>query len=235
MKKRICFVVSEPWTARAFLRNHIAALVKEYDVYLLANIISEDDVKDLFLTGWYSVSIERRISPWKDLKALWKILCYFRKMNFDAIHSVTPKAGLLVSIAGRLVGIKHRIHIFTGQFWASHIGIVHWITKSVDRMIIRFDNHILVDGKSQRSFLVKNGLLKEGQAEVFADGSISGVNSDRFVPDSNARQKIRKEVGIKGKWKGCTNKEEENDLMKRLKIPQENVLHYATWIPEIDV
>ncbi len=197
MRKKICFVVAVPVTARAFLLNHISALSKEYDVYLLANISSDEEVKGFKLAGWYSVKIERRVSISNDIKALWKIIRYFKKMKFDAIHSVTPKAGFLAGIAGKLVGIKHRTHIFTGQFWASHKGLIHWITKSVDRMIIHIDNHILVDGKSQRAFLVKHGLLKEGQAVVFAEGSISGVNSVRFLPDAEARREIRKQVGIK--------------------------------------
>ena len=196
-KKKICFVVAMPGTAQAFLRDHISALYNDYDVYLVADISSDDEVKGLSLAGWRSIKIERRVSPGKDLKALWQMFRFFKEMRFDAVHSVTPKAGLLAALAGKVLGIKHRIHIFTGQFWASNTGFVHWITKNVDRMIISLDNYILVDGKSQRSFLIKNGLLKEGQADVFGFGSISGVNSQRFVPDVDARQKIRAEVGIK--------------------------------------
>lgn len=36
-KKKICFVVSSPLTATAFLVNHIKALSDFYDVYLVAN------------------------------------------------------------------------------------------------------------------------------------------------------------------------------------------------------
>lgn len=196
-RKKICFVVAVPGTAQSFLREHIAALNKDYDVYLVANINSDDEVKDLNIEDWYGVKIERRVSPWKDLRALWKMFRYFKRMKFDAIHSVTPKAGLLAAIAGKISGTKHRIHIFTGQFWASHSGFIHWLTKSVDHLIICLDNQILVDGNSQRAFLIKEGLLKEGQAKVFGKGSINGVNSERFVPNVNVRKEIRKQIGIK--------------------------------------
>lgn len=196
-KKKICFVVAISGTASAFLADHIAALSKEYDVYLAGNIKNKDEVDMLALTGWHHMEIERGISLWRDLKAVWQAYCYFRKMKFDVVHSVTPKAGLVTALAGWLAGIPHRMHIFTGQVWATRKGMMRCLLKSLDKVISGLDNHILVDGKSQRAFLVKEGILKDGQAEVFGHGSISGVNSIRFAPNDEARQAIRGEVGIK--------------------------------------
>jgi glycosyltransferase involved in cell wall biosynthesis len=197
MKKKICFVVAIPSTAQSFLCDHIAALSKEYDIYLAGNIKSEDEVKTLTLTGWHHIDIERGISLKRDLKAVWQAYKYFKKMKFDAVHSVTPKAGLVTALAGWMAGVPHRTHIFTGQVWATSNGMMRWLLKSLDKVIVRLDNHILVDGKSQRAFLVKEGVLKEGEAKVFLHGSISGVNSLRFVPDTEARKNIRKQIGLK--------------------------------------
>lgn len=196
MRKKICFVVAIPGTAESFLRDHIAALVKEYDVFLVGNIKSEEEVKVLALTGWHRVEIERGISLWRDLKAVFATCEYFKQMKFDAVHSVTPKAGLVTALAGWLAGIRHRTHIFTGQVWCTRKGLMRTMLKSIDKIITRFDNHILVDGKSQRDFLVKEGVLRDGQAKVFGNGSISGVNSKRFVPSEEYRENLRKEVGI---------------------------------------
>lgn len=197
MRKKICFVVAIPGTARVFLRDHISALSKEYDIYLMGNIKSKQDVDILNLKDWHQIDIQRSISLWKDLKAVWQAWKFFRKMKFDAIHSVTPKAGLVSALAGKLAGIKHRTHIFTGQVWATKQGITRKILKLIDKIIVKCDNHILVDGKSQRAFLVQEGVLREGHAEVFGKGSISGVNSARFKPDPEARELIRKRIGIK--------------------------------------
>lgn len=194
---KICFVVAVPITAQAFLKDHIAALSKEYEVYLVGDIKSDKEVEGLALTGWHRISIERGISLWRDLKSVWAAFRYFRKMKFDAVHSVTPKAGLVTALAAKLAGIKHRTHIFTGQVWATRKGLMRFVLKTIDKIIARCNNHMLVDGKSQRTFLESEGVLRKGQAEVFGYGSISGVNSQRFVPDADARQKIRAEVGIK--------------------------------------
>ena len=197
MKKKICFIVAVPITAQAFLKDHIRLLSKHYDIYLVANINSEEEIKGLALAGWKKIAIERGISIKKDIKAVKQLKKYFKEMKFDAVHSITPKAGLVTALAGRIAGIKHRTHIFTGQVWATRTGVMRWMLKSIDKVIASCDNHIMVDGKSQRTFLEKEGVLKPGKALVFCEGSIAGVNSERFVPDDNARKEEREKIGIK--------------------------------------
>lgn len=196
MKKMICFVTAIAGTAESFLRDHIVALRKEYAVYYVSNEPEEKNIR-VEHDGYHCVDIQRGISIWKDLKAVWHLYRFFRKMKFDAVHSVTPKAGLVTAMAAWMAGIPHRTHIFTGQVWATKQGFSRWMLKTIDKLIAGLDNHILVDGKSQRSFLVKEGVLKGDQAEVFCNGSIAGVNAERFVPDAVARKDERDKIGIK--------------------------------------
>ena len=197
MRKKICFVVAVPITANAFLKDHIKTLSKDYDIYLVADIESEEDIKGLDIKGWKRIEIQRGISIAKDLCAVWKLSAYFKKMKFDAVHSVTPKAGLTTALAGKLAGIKNRTHIFTGQVWATRTGVMRGILKTIDKIIAMCDNHILVDGKSQRAFLEQEGIIKKGKAKVFCEGSIAGVNSERFVPDTVFRKEEREKIGIR--------------------------------------
>lgn len=196
MKKKICFVTAIAGTAESFLRDHMAALREEYEVYYVSNEPDEMKIR-VAHDGYHCVNIQRGISLKNDLTAVWQLYHYFKKMKFDAVHSVTPKAGLVTSIAAWMAGVPHRTHIFTGQVWATRTGIMRWGLKSLDKVIAGFDNHVMVDGKSQRTFLEKEGVLHEGEAEVFGHGSISGVNSQRFVPDAKARKAIRENIGIK--------------------------------------
>lgn len=197
MKKKICFVVAVPITVHAFLKDHMEMLSHEYDIYLMGNFTDKKVTAGLPLKEAFHIDIERGISLWRDSKAVMQAWRLFRKMKFDAVHSVTPKAGLVTAMAAWMAGIPHRTHIFTGQVWATRQGLSRCLLKSIDKLIASLDNHILVDGKSQRSFLVKEGVLKEGQAEVFCNGSIAGVNAERFVPNAVARKEEREKIGIK--------------------------------------
>ena len=197
MKKKICFIVSSPITAKAFLVNHIAVLSELYDVYLVVNFEAqnEDDFKSTNLRQVKSIAIPREINIVKDIKALFKLKNYFKQMQFDAIHTVTPKAGLLGITAGRLAGIKVRIHIFTGQVWHTKKGIFKQILMFLDRFIVYNASFILVDGEAQRRFLMHNKIIKESNSQVLGKGSISGVDTSKFVPRKVIRAQIRQQLG----------------------------------------
>lgn len=173
----------------------MAALQKEYKVYYVCN---EPDVNNIKVPndGYHCVNIQRKISLINDLKAVWQLYRYFKSEKFDAVHSVTPKAGLLTSIAAFFARVPVRIHIYTGQVWANKKGLMRLLLKTMDRMIALFDNQILVDGEGQRQFLIKNKVVTEKNSRVLGSGSICGVNLERFTPSAEVRIEKRAELGI---------------------------------------
>lgn len=197
-KKKIAFVVAIAGTAQAFLKDHMSYLVKEYDVHLVANFKPEEKVEyeELGVTC-HDAPIQRSIKLGADLKALFELRKLFKKEKFDSVHSVTPKAGLLTSIAGWMARVKKRVHIYTGQVWATRKGVMRAILKMMDRAIALFDTDILVDGEGQRQFLIKEGVLKESNSSVLANGSIAGVKLERFVISEETRQLERDKLGLK--------------------------------------
>lgn len=97
MRKKICFVVAVPITAQAFLKDHIKLLSEQYDIYLVGNINSDDDVKELAIAGWKKIDIERGISISKDLSDTafsfkGKVRFYFVKWNLSIIFILLFKA-----------------------------------------------------------------------------------------------------------------------------------------------
>ena len=211
MDRKICFVVAVPGTANSFLRDHISALRKDYDVFLAGNIQSKEQIPNLEVNDFFHFCIKREISLLNDIKAIWQLYKYFKKMKFDAVHSVTPKAGMTTAIAAKMAGIKHRTHIFTGQVWSTRKGALRRLLKSIDWITAHLDNHILVDGESQRQYIIKNGVVSENKSRVLGAGSISGVNTDRFVPSLETRQQVRNELNLINKvvftFMGRANKE----------------------------
>ena len=192
-------MVAIPGTARAFLKDHFSVLTKTYEVHLVANFPDEESKQEYHEMGviCHNAPIERPISIVNDLKALFALYRIFKRERFDSTHSVTPKAGLLTSVASWMAGIKVRIHIYTGQVWATRKGMMRSLLKMMDKIIATFDNHILVDGNGQRQFLIKEGVLKSENSQVLANGSISGVKLERFVISDDVRRAERENFGFK--------------------------------------
>ncbi len=195
--KSVCFVVSNPLTLKCFLLDHLAALSR---VCRLTCIANWDDPAGLLQCGvdvpLVRVPIERTISPGRDLQALWTLQGYFRRNRVDVVHSVTPKAGLLAMTAAALAGVPVRIHTFTGQVWANRSGLERTLLKALDTWLAAMATHILVDSESQRDFLVRGNIVPAKKSRVLANGSICGVDTLRFRPDSGARTRIRQREGI---------------------------------------
>ncbi|MCG7199124.1 glycosyltransferase family 4 protein [Marinobacter pelagius] len=193
--KRIAFVVSNPTTADAFLRGHIAALSEHYKVDLIANL-PEGSESSVLVKNQIYAPIHRKINLWRDLIGLVALIRIFSGNRYDAVHSVTPKAGLLGMLAAWITRVPVRHHTFTGQVWATRSGYSRWLLKTFDKLIHLCSTHSLVDSFSQRDFLLAEKVVRQEKSSVLASGSISGVDIERFNPDLQKRQQIREQHAI---------------------------------------
>ena len=197
VREKICFVISSPMTADAFLASHIRALSERYEVHLVLNGPPESILHpDLQRTRRFSARIEREIAPFADAAGLVQLTRILRRGGYSAVHSLTPKAGLLTAIAAFAARVPVRLHTYTGQVWATRKGARRHFLKAFDLLIAKLDTHLLADSLSQRDFLRSEGVLARDQGIVLANGSVCGVDAERFRPDEAARTAIRAALGI---------------------------------------
>ena len=94
--KKICFVVSSPATAQAFLKGPMQVLAQYYTIHLVVNAKNVEQIKqELSIEAVHVLPIERGINPIKDLFCLFAMIRFLHDKEFDALHSVSPKAGLM--------------------------------------------------------------------------------------------------------------------------------------------
>lgn len=179
------------------MRNHMLRLSNKYEVTAVANF-SAADLQGDWLPGvrLVAIPIAREIEPLADARALIALIGLFRREQFDVVHSVTPKAGLLAMTAARLARVPNRIHCFTGQVWVTKKGLGRTLLKLADRVIAANANLILADSQSQRAFLESESVVKKGAVTVLGAGSIAGVDLERFMPSEVIREKMRTQWGI---------------------------------------
>jgi glycosyltransferase involved in cell wall biosynthesis len=67
----------------------------------------------------------------------------------------------------------------------------------VDRVVATNASHLLTDGPAQRLFLVENGIAGPCDIRVLAEGSIAGVDTERFKYCRQARDEIRASLNIR--------------------------------------
>ncbi|WP_131690479.1 glycosyltransferase family 4 protein [Pseudoalteromonas sp. DL-6] len=195
--KKLVFVVSTPITASSFLLNHFTKLSERYDIYLIANFSKESIMNNSFgKVTLIDAPIERKVSIGNDLKGLFALCKIFKEHDFHIVHSITPKAGLLAMLASTFTGKKNRYHTFTGQVWVNYKGLKRHFFKILDKIIAACATKVMVDSPSQKDFLVKEKVVSRDNSYVLGNGSISGVDINKFNSSSELKTKNRIKLGL---------------------------------------
>lgn len=183
-----------------FLISQLNYLSQAFNVTLITGetdrhvALNTDKISDQIKV--ININMQRKISIFSDMTAFINLVKIFYKYKFDIVHSVSPKSGLLAQLAAFVSGIKIRIHTFTGQVWSSKTGVWRYVLKFIDSLIVRVSTTILVDSYSQRSFLMSEYILNHDNSKVLLNGSISGINDQKFSASLDTYQSFRSKLNL---------------------------------------
>ncbi|MBI3038361.1 glycosyltransferase family 4 protein, partial [bacterium] len=148
----------------------------------------------------HPVKMSRKITPFDDLQALFRILCLLRKLKPKIVHSHTPKAGLLGMIAARLLNVPVRIYHIHGFPFMTSKGMKRSLLISSEKLSCKFSNQVFCVSRSIREFAISKRICQAKKIKTLLNGSINGVDAiGAFDPsklDLVHKQKIRKSLGI---------------------------------------
>ena len=197
-KRRICRIATVPFFLYNHLRGQISATIEAgHEVVLVSSAGAEVEwLKAIPGVKFKAIDIPRKISPLRDIRALFQLYLFFRKEKFDIVHSTTPKAGMLCAVSACFAKVPLRLHTFTGQAWMELEGMIRFIAKAGDRLTARLNTLCYADSASQKDFIVSEGIAPEEKIMVIGSGSLAGVDLSRFDPEKWAKNDIRKELGI---------------------------------------
>lgn len=124
------------------------------------------------------VPMERRMSPIKDLRALFVLIKVFCREKPCMVHSMTPKAGLLCMLAACLTGVPYRLHTFTGLVWPTATGLSRKILMVTDWLTCVCATHVIPEGQGVLCDLQK--YITKKPMKVLGCGNVRGVDMVRF-------------------------------------------------------
>ena len=130
------------------------------------------------------IPMTRKITPVADLRSLWRLYKLFRKEKPDIIHSHTPKAGLLAMFAGKLAGIRIRIHTIAGLRFMTATGRTRSLLIQMEKLTGRWATHVWPNSFSLLEYIRQNHLVSENKMKLIGLGSSNGIDLNRFSPSS---------------------------------------------------
>lgn len=194
-KKKIIRSVTVPQSICFFEEVMMRLKEDDYEVVVVTSPGKElDDFKQRHpQEKTIEVPMERRISLFKDIKSLWRMIKVMHKEKPYTVHSMTPKAGLLSMIAGWVTGVPVRVHTFTGLVWPTETGLKRKILMATDWLTCACATHVIPEGQGVLDDL-KNSHICRKPMKVLGYGNIMGVDMERFNPTRFAEVKKNEEV-----------------------------------------
>ncbi|MRJ09477.1 glycosyltransferase family 1 protein [Ornithobacterium rhinotracheale] len=135
------------------------------------------------------VEMQRQISPFKDLVSLIKMYQLLKKEKPTIVHSITPKAGLLSMVAGKLAGVPIRIHTFTGLIFPYRTGFLQKVLILMDKILCACATHIFPEGEGVKRDLQQYNITKK-TLEIIANGNVNGIDTDYFSKEQISEEML---------------------------------------------
>ena len=170
-----------PLSLDLFCRGLFKTLAEEYDVVALSSPGKElNEIRKREGIRTIAVTMNRKVTPLRDLKSLFHLVRVFRKEAPRMVHSITPKAGLLSMMAAKIAGVPVRIHSFTGLIFPYREGLMHFILRITDSITAGCATYVLPEGKGVMEDLQRYHITNTPM-RVLGNGNVRGIDLEYYT------------------------------------------------------
>ncbi len=137
--------------------------------------------------------LKRKISPAKDLVALWRIVRLLRREQVALLHTHTSKAGFLGRLAGRLSGTPAVVHTPHGHIFYGYYGrALTALFVALERVAAPLADRIVVLTEQEMLDHLERRIGRREQFVVIP----SGVDLETIRARAPAREEARRRLGV---------------------------------------
>lgn len=181
-KKKLIYCSTVPTSLNIFFKGWLQELSNKYDMVAISSPTKElDEVAEREGIRCIAIEMKREINPIADIRALRQLVRTLCQEHPDAVHSFTPKAGLLCMMAAWIARVPVRIHTFTGLVWPTSTGLKRLIIKTTDRITCFCATHIIPEGEGVKQDLIQGHITRK-PLQVLGYGNIRGVDMEYWKP-----------------------------------------------------
>lgn len=199
MNEKLVRITTVPISLNILLKGQLKYLSNYFEVIGIASKGELlDEVNKREGVQVIGVNMERGIHPVKDLISLFQLYKHLKKEKPVIVHSITPKAGLLSMLAGKMAGVPVRMHTFTGLIFPSKSGLMQRILIKTDQLLCWAATDVYPEGNGVRKDLLRYKITSK-PLKVLANGNVNGIDTTYFNPDffsAQNKKTFRQELHI---------------------------------------
>lgn len=147
----------------------------------------------------FIIPFTRKISPIKDLIAVFILYRFLIKEKPDIIHTHTPKAGTLGMIAAFLARIPVRLHTVAGLPLMEATGLKRIVLNFVEKLTYKCSTKVYPNSHELKKIILQKKFTNKDKIKVIGNGSSNGIDTSYFDSElfsANQKLKLKSKLGI---------------------------------------
>lgn len=176
----------------AFMNDYFEVVAISAEPERLESFAKKEGVR------FFPLELTRKITPIKDIVAVFRLYQFLKKEKPSIVHTHTPKAGIVGVMAAWLAGVPNRLHTVAGLPLMEATGFKRTVLNFVEKTTYRFATKVYPNSKGLYDFIIDENFTKPSKLSIMGNGSSNGIDIHYFDPElfTSARNTLRQELSI---------------------------------------
>jgi glycosyltransferase involved in cell wall biosynthesis len=178
----------------SYMNNHFEVIAVSSNFHKLKQVGLKEGI------SIFNIEMTRKITPFKDLVAVFKLFLFLKKTKPLIVHSHTPKAGTVAMIASKMAGVPHRLHTIAGLPLLEATGNKRKLLNFVEKITYDCATKVYPNSNGLKNIIIQEKFCQSDKLKVIASGSSNGIKTVHFNPELhtiNEKQNLKDTLGIK--------------------------------------
>lgn len=158
----------------AYMSNYFEVIAISAEKERLENFGEKEKVRV------FPLGLTRKITPIKDIAAVFKLYRFLKKEKPSIVHTHTPKAGIVGMMAAWLARVPNRLHTVAGLPLMEAKGMKRKLLDFVEKRTYTFATQVYPNSKGLYDFIINENLAQSGRLKIIAQGSSNGIATEYF-------------------------------------------------------
>lgn len=145
------------------------------------------------------IPLTRKITPFKDLFAIFKLVILISRIKPDIVHTHTPKAGMVGMISAYITRVPVKLHTVSGLPLMEVKGLKRKILNFIESLTYHCADRVYPNSEGLKDFILKSKFARSKKLKVLGYGSSNGIDTSFFDPNiytQKEKETTRHELGL---------------------------------------
>lgn len=201
MQAKLIRITTVPISLEKLLEGQLCFMSRHYQLIAISsNAEKMREIAQAEGVQTYAVELTRKITPLKDLIAVYKLYKILKKEQPLFVHTHTPKAGIVGMMAAFFAAVPHRLHTVAGLPLLTTTGVKRRLLTLIEKLTYRFATKVYPNSYALSGIITQLKLTRQDKLKVIANGSSNGIDTDFFNPDRysvNTINDLKRQLAIK--------------------------------------